>query len=114
MGGMLSLLLATQQGDKLSAVVAYYGAPLDDGPDWANLAAPVRGYFAGQDDFFPPAKVRELEAKLEGMGKDVSFEVYADNGHAFCNEENALGTYDADAAADTWAKTIAFLHAELD
>lgn len=113
MGGMLALLLGTQQGDKLRAVVSYYGAPFDEGPDWANLSAPVRGYFAENDDFFPPDKVRALEAKLKAMGKDVSFDVCPGTGHAFGNEENALGTYDPDAAAGCWTKTVAFLHEKL-
>src|SRR5216110_1941392 len=30
MGGMLSMLLGAQQGDKVGAVVAYYGMPLGD------------------------------------------------------------------------------------
>ena len=97
MGGMLTLLVATQQGDKFGAVAPYYGAPLGDGPDWSNLTAPVRGHFAEHDDFFPPAAIKELEQKLRAMGKDVEFEVHAGTGHAFCNEENPLGTHDAGA-----------------
>ncbi len=43
------------------------------------------------------------------MGKDVVFEIHPGAGHAFTNEENVLGTYDADLTAKTWASTIAFL-----
>ena len=45
MGGMLSLLVAALQGDKIAAVAPYYGAPLGDGaPDWSGLTAVVRGH----------------------------------------------------------------------
>src|SRR5947208_3471189 len=37
MGGMLTMLLAAQQGDRIGAAVAYYGAPLGENePDWSN------------------------------------------------------------------------------
>ncbi|RMH68694.1 MAG: dienelactone hydrolase family protein, partial [Actinomyces sp.] len=66
-------------------------------------------HFAENDDFFPPDAVRALEEKLKGMGKDVTFHVYPGTGHAFANEENPLGTYDPDAAATAWERTIALL-----
>jgi len=113
MGGMLTLLVATQQGDKFGAVAPYYGAPLGDGPDWSNLSAPVRGHFAEHDDFFPPAAIKELEQKLRAMGKDVEFEVHPGTGHAFCNEENPLGTHDAVLTDKCWASTIDFLRRQL-
>jgi carboxymethylenebutenolidase len=113
MGGMLTLLVATQQGDKIGAAAPYYGAPLGDGPDWSNLAAPVRGHFAELDDFFPPAAIKELETKLRAMGKDVEFEVHPGTGHAFCNEENALGTHDPVLTDKCWASTVDFLRDRL-
>ena len=36
------------------------------------------------------------------MGKDVEFEIHPGTGHAFMNDENVLGTYDAGLAAYTW------------
>jgi carboxymethylenebutenolidase len=114
MGGMLTLVVAAQQGDKIGAAAPYYGAPLGDGaPDWSGLSAPVRGHFAAVDDFFPPDAIKALEAELRGMGKDVEFEVHPATGHAFTNEENALGTYDAGAAAKCWTATVGFLHERL-
>jgi carboxymethylenebutenolidase len=114
MGGMLALVLAAQQGDKIGAVAPYYGAPLGDGaPDWSGLTAPVRGHFAAGDDFFPADAVRELEAELKAMGKDVVLEVHAGAGHAFMNDANVFGTYDADLAAKCWNETVAFLHERL-
>jgi carboxymethylenebutenolidase len=114
MGGMLALLVAAQQGDKIGAAAPYYGAPLgDSAPDWSGLTAPVRGHFAARDDFFPPEAVRELELQLRVMGKDVEFEIHPGSGHAFANEENPLGTHDADLASACRAATVAFLHERL-
>src|SRR6185437_14992043 len=72
MGGMLTLVIAAQQGDKIGAAVPYNGAPLgENAPDWSGLTAPVRGHYAENDDFFPPGAIRQLEQQLRDMGKDV-------------------------------------------
>jgi carboxymethylenebutenolidase len=110
MGGMLSLVIAAQAGKKVGAVVPYYGAPLgENAPDWSGLTAPVRGHFASDDSFFPAPAIRDLEEELRDMGKDVEFDIHPGTGHAFANEENAMGTHDADATAACWRKTVGFL-----
>jgi carboxymethylenebutenolidase len=114
MGGMLALLITALQGDKVGAATPFYGAPLGDmAPDWSTLTAPVQGHFAENDDFFAPGPVKELEKQLRDMGKDVEFIVYPGTGHAFGNEENALGTHDAEAASTAWERAVGFLHAKL-
>jgi carboxymethylenebutenolidase len=114
MGGMLAFLLATGRPDKIKAVAAYYGFPQGDmEPDWSKLQAPVRGHMAENDDFFGPEAARALEAKLQGMGKDVTFTVHPGTGHAFMAPHNALGTLDAELAAKLWPETLAFLHEQL-
>lgn len=114
MGGMLTLLIAANQGDKVAAATPFYGAPLGEmAPDWSGLTAAVQGHFAENDDFFPPGPVKELEAQLKAMGKDVDFTVYPGTGHAFGNEEDALGTYDADAAKTALDSAVAFLKAKV-
>jgi len=114
MGGMLSLVLAANEGDRIAAAVPFYGAPLGDAaPDWSGLTAAVRGHFAENDDFFPLEAVLELESSLRSQGKDVTFTVHPDTGHAFANEQNPLGTHDRDAAARAWVHSIEFLHAQL-
>ena len=114
MGGMLTLVLAAQQGDKIGAAVPHYGAPLgDSAPDWSGLTTPVEGHFAENDDFFPPDAVKALEAELNGMGKEVSFTVYPGTGHAFCNEANPLGTRDEKAAETAWNSAVTFFKSKL-
>jgi len=114
MGGMLALLIGAKQGDRVGAVVPYYGAPLgENAPDWSGLTAPVHGHYAEQDDFFPPAAIEALERELRTMGKDVRLDVHPGTGHAFANEENALGTYDATVCGECWSSTVGFLRDRL-
>ena len=114
MGGMLALFITALQGDKVGAAAPFYGAPLGDmAPDWNGLTASVQGHFAENDDFFGPGPVKELEAQLKDMGKDVEFIVYPGTGHAFGNEEDPLGNYDADAAKTAWDRAVNHLRSNL-
>ena len=114
MGGMLALLIGAKQGDRVGAVAPYYGAPLgENAPDWSGLTAPVHGHYAEQDDFFPPAAIEALERELRGMGKDVRLDVHPGTGHAFANEENALGTYNPTVCGECWSSTVGFLRDRL-
>ena len=111
MGGMLAFLIAANRSDKVTAVVPFYGFPQGETePDWSKLTATVSGHMAENDDFFPPAAARALEAKLRGMGKDVTLTVHPGTGHAFMAPHNALGTLNAELAAQIWPKVVAFLH----
>jgi carboxymethylenebutenolidase len=114
MGGMLSFLLATGRPDKVKALVPFYGFPQGDTePDWSKLEASVRGHMAENDDFFGPEAAHALEAKLQGMGKDVQFTVHPGTGHAFMATHNALGTRDEALAEQIWPGAVAFLHEQL-
>jgi carboxymethylenebutenolidase len=114
MGGMLALILAANRPDQVRAVVPFYGFPQGDmEPDWAPMTAVVRGHMAENDDFFGPDAARALEAKLQGLGKDVTFTIHPGTGHAFMNPHNALGTLDEDLAGEIWPDVVAFLHDQL-
>ena len=115
MGGMLSFLIAAGRPDKVVAVVPFYGFPQGDmEPDWSSFTAAVRGHMAEHDDFFPPAAAMALEAKLQGLGKDVTLTVHAGTGHAFMAPHNALGTLNEEVAGVVWPQVTAFLHEQLD
>jgi carboxymethylenebutenolidase len=66
------------------------------------------------DDFFPPAGAKALEAKLQGMGKDVTLTIHEGAGHAFMGPHNALGTLDSKRAQAIWPDVVDFLRARLD
>jgi carboxymethylenebutenolidase len=50
---------------------------------------------------------------MRAAGVDVRFEYYEGRGHAFFNDTNRLGTYDEQAAQESWQKTLEFLRAHL-
>ena len=114
MGGMLALMIAAQEGDRVAAVAPFYGAPLgDDGPNWSGLTAKVHGHFAENDDFFPPDAVNALGARLAEMGKDVTITIHTGTGHGFTNEENPLGNWDEAATTAAWGETLGLLRGAL-
>jgi carboxymethylenebutenolidase len=114
MGGMLSLLIAANRPDKISAVVPFYGFPQGNmEPDWSKMTAAVSGHMAEQDSFFPPEGARALEAKLRGMGKSATITVHPGTGHAFMGPHNALGTLNEQLAAEIWPQVFSFLKKQL-
>jgi carboxymethylenebutenolidase len=114
MGGMLAFLIAANRGDKVKAIVPFYGFPQGDAePDWSKMTAQVSGHMAENDSFFSPAGARALEAKLRGMGKTVTLTVHPGTGHAFMGPHNALGTLNEKLAAQIWPEVISFLQKTL-
>jgi carboxymethylenebutenolidase len=113
MGGLMTMLVSANRGDKVKAAMPFYGFPAPGSePDWSGLSAVVRGHMASPDDYFTPEAAMDLETRLRGMGKDVSFEVH-EAGHAFMNEENPLGTHESELATRLWAEASEFFHAQL-
>jgi carboxymethylenebutenolidase len=112
MGGRYALLLASEE-PRIAATVAYYGAPPTDAAAIARIASPVLGNFGGADKGPAPETVREFEAALEKAGKTADIKIYEGAPHAFANENNPWGGYRKEAAADAWARTVAFLGTHL-
>ncbi|HZG91623.1 MAG TPA: dienelactone hydrolase family protein [Pseudonocardia sp.] len=113
MGGGFVLVLAAQQGDRIGAAVPFYGVLKEDYPDLSGLTAPVLGHFGEQDDFTTPDAARQLAARIEAeSGVSPEFRFYP-AGHAFVNDENLLGTHDAEQAAKAWDATLEFLRENL-
>lgn len=113
MGGGLVLVLAAQQGDRIGAAVPFYGVGGYDEVDLSAITAPILGHFGTEDGFAPTEQVDDLEAKLAASAAEVEIRRYEGKGHAFFNDEDHLGTYDAEAAQQAWDATIAFLKAKL-
>jgi carboxymethylenebutenolidase len=109
MGGGFVLRLAAQQGGKVSAAVPFYGVGPAVPQSFAGLTAAVQGHYAEQDGFFPVADARVQEQQIrQESGAEVAFHYY-EAGHAFHNDENLIGTYDAEAAKLAWDRAVAFL-----
>jgi carboxymethylenebutenolidase len=112
MGGSFALQLAVQEGGKVAAAVAFY--PVGYMPDdYVGLQAPVLIHIADRDEINPPTLAEELNGKISaGTGRKPEIDHYP-AGHAFLNEENLLGTFDAEQARIAWDRTIAFLRTHL-
>src|SRR5262249_24245003 len=111
MGGALSLFAACGN-PKVGAAVVFYGGHPNAKPDLPALPAAVLGIFAGKDGFVSPQVVGELDRQLTQLGKRHAFHTYANADHAFFNDTRPE-VHDAAAAADAWAKTLAFFRQEL-
>ena len=113
MGGGFVLQLAAQQGDKIGAAVPFYGVGAGVPDEFSGITAPVQGHYGEQDAFYPVDKAREQEQQMRREAKgDVEF-FYYPAGHAFHNDKDKMGTYDAESAKLAWQRTVEFLKANL-
>jgi carboxymethylenebutenolidase len=112
MGGSFALQLAVQEGGKVAAAVAFY--PVGYMPDgYAGLQAPVLIHIPDGDEINPPTLAEELNEKISAETSRKPEIDHYPAGHAFLNEEDLLGTYDAEQARIAWDRTVAFLRAHL-
>ena len=107
MGGRYALALASEE-PAVAATVAYYGAPPTDEAAIARIKSPVLGNFGAEDKGPSPEQVKAFEAAMKKAGKSVDAKIYEGAGHAFANPNNPWKGYREAAAADAWARTLAF------
>ena len=107
MGGGFVLSLAEQAGDKVSAAVPFYGFP--QGVDLESISADVQGHYAREDQMLGIEDARAAFDRLSNRsGATTELHEY-EAGHAFFNDEDLIGTYDAEAAAVAWERATTFL-----
>jgi carboxymethylenebutenolidase len=95
-----------------ACAVSYYGSMIGANLDKAaSITCPIQFHFGSDDAFLPNADVDGLGAATEGMD-NVEIHVAEGAGHAFDNHRNPMFS-NPDAAATAWAKTSAFLAANL-
>jgi carboxymethylenebutenolidase len=114
MGGRFSLLFAEHRND-LKAAVVFYGrttnnitplqpsSPIDLVSD---ITAPLLGNYGAADAGIPVDDVRKLEKALKKNNKTCDIKIYPDAKHAFHKEGPS---YHAEAAKDSWERTLAWL-----
>jgi carboxymethylenebutenolidase len=103
MGGALAQYTATKEAN-VSAAVSFYGGFRKLSMEWKNLRGPLLLIYGENDKGVPPEQGHQLEKQLRDLGKDVEVVVYPGAGHAFFNDTRP--SYDPDAAADAWRRTI--------
>lgn len=123
MGGQYALLAACSCRG-LSAAVAFYGmlayaddldpqrkprSPLAALPD---RSCPLLGLYGEEDALIPLAHVRQLEAGLKAVPRAGEVVTYPGAGHAFVNDTRPE-SYRPEAAADAWARMLAFFREHL-
>lgn len=106
-GGSFALLLAMNE-PKLAACIVNYGTPPTDKAGIRKIQAPVLGNFGAEDREVPPATAEAFENAMKAAHKSIDVKIYDRAGHGFENSDNHLG-YQEEAAADAWARTMAFL-----
>jgi carboxymethylenebutenolidase len=111
MGGALSLYAASKN-EQVGACVVFYGVHPKVEPDLESLRAPVLGIFAERDTLTPPASVRDLERRLDELGKPNEMHIYPEADHAFFNDTRPE-VYKDTAARDAWRRTIEFFRRHL-
>jgi carboxymethylenebutenolidase len=113
MGGGFVLQLAAQQGDKIGAAVPFYGVGPAVPDQFRGITAPVQGHYGESDGFYPvdDARKQEQQMREESQGEVEFF--YYPAGHAFHNDKDKMGTYNAQAAGQAWQRTVEFLRANL-
>lgn len=110
MGGGFALQLGVQQGERIAAVVPFYGVGPGLPDDFQGLRAAVQAHYGELDRSYPVAQARQLEQRLrEQTPGPVEF-FYYPAGHAFLNDRNQLGTYDPDNARLAWQRSVEFLN----
>ena len=114
-GGRLAYMSATF-GLDLAGSVAFYGRPLVDQPGYPApvsvapaMANPVLGLFGGADQAIPPEAIAELEAALTYGKVEHELVTYPGAPHSFFDRKAADF---ADAATDSWQRTLAFIAAK--
>ncbi len=110
MGGGFALALAAQQGERVAAVVPFYGLPPAD-TDYGDLRAHVQGHYAEKDRSIKRNDVTAMVAKVRRQA-DIDAQIFwYPAGHAFLNDQRPR--YDADSARLAWSRAIDFLRRSL-
>jgi carboxymethylenebutenolidase len=117
MGGSVSLATAARL--ELGAAVTFYGGGLAEGrfglpsgvESAAHLRTPWLGLYGDLDQHIPIDDVERVREVVASAPVDAEVVRYADADHGFnCDERPS---FHAEASADAWARTIAFLGSHL-
>jgi carboxymethylenebutenolidase len=113
MGGSVTLFAAARR--RLGAAVSFYGGGVAEGrfgmPPLVEvapeLATPWLGLYGGQDQGIPLEQADALRAAAKQSSVPTDLVLYPEAGHGFHCDQRP-DNYDAQAAADAWAKTLAW------
>jgi carboxymethylenebutenolidase len=121
MGGRLAFLMACRF-PRIKAAVSFYGGRIGSRGRFAgqtampleeanNASAALLLLYGGLDANIPLEEVKRIEVRLQKLDKDAEVIVYPEGTHGFFCDERA--SYNAEAARDSWARTLRFLNSKL-
>jgi carboxymethylenebutenolidase len=112
LGGRFSWLAAAE-GHGLAGAIGFYGRPglTQDGAPGARqraseLDAPILALMGGDDPGIPPEEVEAFEEALAAAGVEHEVVTYPGAPHSFFDRKQEEF---ADASADAWRRTLAFI-----
>jgi carboxymethylenebutenolidase len=108
-GGTYSFALAAAD-PRVRSAVPFYGQPPETA-DLAHLDCPVLAFYGAHDENLMKT-LPDVTDRMKDAGVQFDFHIYPEAGHAFFNDTNSV-MYRADAAADSWDRTIEFLRGTL-
>jgi dienelactone hydrolase len=121
-GGRLSFLTATRFPKEISAAVSFYGGGLagenrregqtiDPMEESAKIRCPLLLFYGGLDQHITAGHVDKFTGHLRQLGKGFQSYVYPGASHGFfCGDRDS---YNAEASADAWKKTLEFLESNV-
>lgn len=95
---------------EIRAAVPYYGTPPNPLPAWDNMNARLLAVFS-ETDYNQNARIPEIVTGMVQRRKTMGMHIYQGTAHGFHNDTSPI--YNAGAAADAWAKTLAFFNTHL-
>ena len=109
-GGSYAFALAAADA-RVRAAVPFYGYPPET-TSVATIGAAVLAFY-GTDDERLMRSLPGLTAQMADAGVRFTAQTYEGAGHAFFNDTNSI-SYVPDAAADAFARALAFLHTNVE
>ena len=108
LGAYYGLDLSAVDPEHIRSVAIFYGTQGDFFSDFSSSKAAYLGHFAENDQYEPKSNADNLEARLRGAGRPVTFHTYPGTGHWFFEPDRA-DAYNEAAAKLAWDRTLAFL-----
>ena len=110
LGGTYTFSLAVAE-PRLRAAVPFYGHAEFNDAELRAVNCPVLAFYGGQDSALME-ELPGLKQRMRAAGVDFEAVVYPGTGHAFFNDTNRY-TYNAEAAEDSWRRTLTVLDRSL-
>lgn len=108
MGGSMGLWASVRLADLVEVVVSFYGTQQID---FAGSRSSYLVHFAEEDEYITDDEAAFMEATMGLESLPVEVITYAGTRHGFCEPDS--DSFDPDAFAKAWERTIEFLTAGL-